>query len=291
MAMTNTTTGTGLTTTAAAFTPNDWGQLVDAALKGQSIAAQSATVTRTKRDKVLFPKFVDNPAVAHYSELDLIALDDAATEEVEVLIHKTAGATRQSRELVADSAPGTAELVGAALSEQIIRAVDGAFLAATTPKGPGGLVGTSYTTVDTGPSLTNLDSFVAAKYAAKANRGEITNWIVSPPTAEALSKLKVASGSNQNLLQFVDNGLQVVGVPVLVSDQIDAATLFWGISKARTVLVIREGTKVERSSDSAFLNDAVDIKATFRYGIGFLHEAANVRGYDAAQPLLGQLNS
>ncbi|MGG7103117.1 MULTISPECIES: phage major capsid protein [Rhodococcus] len=281
MALTNLATGAGLTQAAGAFTPEDLGSLIVTALKGQSIAAQSATVTGTDRDKVLFPKFAANPDVAHYSELDLIALGDPETDEVEALIYKTAGATRQSRELVADSTPNTADLVGAALAEQIIRAVDGAYLAATTPKGPGGLLGTGYTSVDTGASLTNLDAFVSAKYAALANRGEITNWIISPTVAEQVSQLKVGSGSNQNLLQFVENGMMIAGVPVLISDQVDAATKFWGISKARTVLVIREGTKVERSTESAFLNDAVDLKATFRYGLGFLHEPANVRGYDA----------
>ena len=63
---------------------------------------------------------------------------------------------------------------------------------------------------------------------------------------------------------------------------VDTATKFWGISKARNVFVVRKGTVVERSTQSSFLNYALDIMANFRYGIGFLHEAANVRGYDAA---------
>src|SRR6185295_18218664 len=74
----------------------------------------------------------------------------------------------------------------------------------------------------------------------------LTNWIVRPAVAEALSKLKVQSGSNQSLFQFVEDGITVAGLPVLVSDQVDAATLFWGVPKAHVMFVQRKGTTVER---------------------------------------------
>ena len=38
----------------------------------------------------------------------------------------------------------------------------------------------------------------------------------------------------------------IAGLPVVVSDQVDAETVFWGIPKAHTVLMMRKGTKVER---------------------------------------------
>ena len=141
----------------------------------------------------------------------------------------------------------------------------------------------AYTTVETGASLANLDAFIDAKYAALANRGQITSWIVRPDVANAISKLKTASSSNEYLVAFDSNGeMTIAGVPVLVSDQVDANTKFWGISKSRSVLVIRKGIAVERSTESAFRNYALDLLSNFRYGLGFLHEAANVRGYDAA---------
>ena len=62
----------------------------------------------------------------------------------------------------------------------------------------------------------------------------------------ALSKLKIASGSNQSLIQFVEDGITVAGLPVIVSDQVDANTKFWGIPHAHVVLVVRKGTRVER---------------------------------------------
>ena len=41
-------------------------------------------------------------------------------------------------------------------------------------------------------------------------------------------------------------GIVVAGLPVLVSDQVDANTLFWGIPKQHVMFVQRKGTAVER---------------------------------------------
>ena len=64
--------------------------------------------------------------------------------------------------------------------------------ASITTKGPSGLQSIEYTEVDTGASLANLDPFVTARYAALSAGSTLTNWIVRPAVAEALSKLKVA---------------------------------------------------------------------------------------------------
>lgn len=54
---------------------------------------------------------------------------------------------------------------------------------------------------------------------------------MAPAQAEALSKLKVASGAIYSLIQFVEDGITVAGLPVVVSDQVDADTKFWGIRR------------------------------------------------------------
>ena len=55
-----------------------------------------------------------------------------------------------------------------------------------------------------------------------------------PETAEASSKPKVqTTGSNQLLLQFVEDGIVVAGLPVLVSDQVDTAAVI-GASRRLT---------------------------------------------------------
>lgn len=126
-------------------------------------------------------------------------------------------------------------------------------------------------------TTSNLDPFVQARYAAGS---ELSSWIVAPATAEALWKLKIATGSNQSLIQLVEDGITVAGLPVLVSDQVDTATKFWCIPKDHVVLVTRKGTSVE--SFDAVDRDGTWVRAVARFGIGFLNPAGVVRGYDAA---------
>jgi HK97 family phage major capsid protein len=268
-------------TAADAFTPEDFGELVNLAVQAKSIAANSATVFSTNKVKVNFPLWVSDPAVGWYNELDTIATTDGSTGEVESTPTKTAGLFLLSNELKDDSDPAIADLAGAALGNQIARAVDAAYFAATTTKGPDGLLGAAYTTVDTGPSLTNLDPFVSARYAAEAAGSKLTSWIVRPAVAEALSKLKVETGSNQSLLQFVDDGILVAGLPVLVSDQVDANTLFWGIPSAHVMFVQRSGTAVEQFPNVQ--QDGTWIRAISRLGLAFLNEAGVVRGWNSVK--------
>lgn len=279
MALTNATTGAGLVTTSPAFTPEDFGSLVDVAVKAKSVAALTASGFSTGRDKVVFPKYVADPSVAFYGELDTIAESNIDTDEVPVTIHKTAGLVLMSNELKDDSDPSVADLVGGGLANQIARAVDGAYLGNTAAKAPNGLQSISYTTVDTGSTLTNLDPFIEARYEAEVHGSKLTSWIVHPNVAKVLSKLKTASGSNQNLIQFVEDGITVAGLPVVVSDQVDNTTLFWGIPRDHVVLVSRLGTTVERFP--AVEKDGTWVRAVARFGIGFLNQAGVVRGYNA----------
>ncbi|MCU1697857.1 MAG: Phage capsid protein [Mycobacterium sp.] len=267
--------------TADSFTPTDYGNLVDLAVKAKSIAGQSATTVTTDKVTINFPKWVADPAVSWLAELATITATDGSTGEVVVTPKKVGGITRVSRELAGDSSPAIGDIVGGALANQVGRSLDAAYLGNTVTNGPSGLLSAAYTAVDTGASLTNLDPFISARYAAVAAGSELTSWIVRPAIAEVVSKLKTATGSNQSLIQFVEDGITIAGLPVLVSDQVDALTLFWGVPKAHVVLVLRQGTEVISSKDSGFYNDAIDIRAIARYGVGFLNAPGVVRGYDA----------
>lgn len=277
MALTNTTTGSGLTTVAAAFTPQEFGELVNVAVQAQSIAARSALPFIATRDRVSFPKWLADPAVGFYDELDEIDLEDASTDEVSTNMYKTAGLTLISNELKEDSDPKVLDLVGAALANKIARSVDGAYLADTTTKGPDGLLSLEYSSVDTGEGLANLDPFIEARYAAEANNSTLTSWIVSAETAEVIAKLKTASGSNQNLVEFVADGLRVAGLPVLVSNQVDVDTLFWGLDKQHVRFILRQGTTVEQFP--AVERDGTYVRAVARFAFAFLNEPGIVRGY------------
>jgi hypothetical protein len=102
-----------------------------------------------------------------------------------------------------------------------------------------------------------------------------TRMAAASPCA-ARSTACPASGTAQP----AEDGLVVAGLPVLVSDQVDAATLFWGIPKSHVVLVMRKGTTVERFP--AVHQDGTYVRAVARFGLAFLNEAGVIRGYDSA---------
>ncbi|VBA57610.1 hypothetical protein LAUMK191_04100 [Mycobacterium attenuatum] len=264
---------------AAAWLPQDYGDMLDLVVQAKSIAAQVSTVYSTNREKVSFPLWVADPAVGWYSELDEITPADGDTDEVVVIPTKTAGLTLLSNELVDDSEPGMGDQVAQALANQIAKAIDVAYFGNTTVKGPNGLRSLTTAVVDTGASLSNLDPFVSARYAAEAQGANLTHWVMSPTTAETLSKLKTASGSNQSLLQFVEDGITVAGLPVLTSTHVDAGTVAWGIDKTQQRYVLRRGTTVERFD--SITNDGQYVRAKSRVGFGFLNPAGVVRLYDA----------
>jgi HK97 family phage major capsid protein len=269
--------------TADAWTPADYGKLVNIAVQAKSVAFKAATIHQTDKVKVNFPLWVSDPAVAWYNELDPIAATDGATGEIPVTPSKTAGIHRVSSELADDTDPAIADQIGAALANQIAEAVDTAWLANTTAKANSGLLSLAYSSVDTGviTAVANLDPFIAARFKAQSVGAELTSWVMSPATAELLSKVKLQTGSNQTLLQFVNDGLVVAGLPVYVSPRVDALTLAWGIPKQRVVTVLRKGTEVVRSKDAGFYNDALDIRAIARVGFAFLQPAAVVRLWDS----------
>ena len=267
---------------ASAFTPTEFGKLLNKAIQAKSVAFQATTVVQTDKVKVNFPLWESDPAVNWLAELATITATDGSTGEVEVTPKKVGGITRVSSEAADDSDPSVADLIGKGLANQIANSVDAAFLGNTVTNGPDGLLSIGYPGIDTGASIANLDAFVTARYAAQGVGADLTHWVMRPATAEAISNLKVQSGSNQHLVEFVQDGLVVAGLPVLVSSHVDSTTKAWGIPSGRVATVLRKGTEVVRSGDSGFYQDAVDIRAIARVAFGYLHLAAVVRLYDAA---------
>jgi hypothetical protein len=70
--------------------------------------------------------------------------------------------------------------------------------------------------------------------------------------AEALSKIKVATSDNRTLLSYDNRGLTIAGLPVVISRHVDATTKAWGVSASRNRTVLRKGTEIAWSKDTAF---------------------------------------
>ena len=262
----------------ASWLPQDFGEMLNLVVAAKSVAAQASTLFPTDKQKVGFPLFTANPSVGWYNELDEITPADGSTNEVVITPSKTAGLTLLSNELADDSDPAIADQIGAALADQIAKAIDVAYFADTTTKSYSGLQHKAYTTVDVA-SITSQDPFVSARFAAEAHGAKLTHWLMSPTVAETLSKIKVATGSNQPLLQFVEDGITVAGLPVLTSVDVDATTLAWGVDKSQQRLVVRKGTTVERFD--SVTNDGQWVRAISRVGWDTLNPAGIVRIYDA----------
>jgi len=145
----------------------------------------------------------------------------------------------------------------------------------TTTKGPNGLLSLAATTVDSGSSLANLDAFIAARYKAEINGASLTHFLVNPSVAQTISQLKTASGYNTNLVSFVDDGVQIAGIPVITSIHVDASTVAWGIDSTQQRYVLRQGTTVE--TFPYIDHDGLYIRAISRVGFGFLNPAGVIR--------------
>jgi HK97 family phage major capsid protein len=271
---------------AAAWTPEDYGKLIDLVIAEQSIAFQAGTKITTASETIRFPMLTADPAVGWYAENSQISLTDPTNTELVITPKKVAGLTQISNEAAQDTNPAVAEQVGRALGRSVAKKIDAAFFGNTVTNGPSGLLSLgSVNVVDTGTiTLTSLDPFHEAKAAALADGAVVSAWLLAPDVALTLSKAKqLTSGSNVGLLDStgVADGVTLAGVPVLVSTDVAAGNA-WGVDGSQIFVVQRTGTTITKSADAAFDYDAVQVRATARVSFGFANAAGVVRLYDAA---------
>lgn len=268
---------------AAAWTPDDYGNLIDIVIAEKSIAFQAGTKIVTSSATIRFPMLTADAATGWYAENEEIDLTDPTDSELVVTPTKVAGLTRISNEAAADTTPAVADQVGRSLARSVAKSIDAAFFSNTTANGPSGLLSLAgVNVVDTGTvTLDTLDAFHQAKAAALADGAEITVFILAPDVALALAQAKQGTDSNMGLLDNVGDGVTVAGVKVLVSSDVPAGNA-WGLDGSQVYVVQRTGTVVARSTDAAFTADALLVRATARVGFGFANPAGVVRLYDAA---------
>jgi len=270
------------TTLQNAFTPEDYGKLVDAEVNDKAVAFQAATVVNTSKHQVRFPVLVSDPETGWYAENSPITLVDPETNEVVVVPAKVAGLTQVSNESVEDTDPAVAAMIGKALARDIGKKVDAAFFGSTVANGPSGLLSVEgVQVVDTGAGWTTLDYVHDAKSQAMANGAELTHIVLAPDVALALSKAKTATGSNQGLLETVDDGVRLAGLIALVSPAVASGNA-WALDSSQVMTVRRKGTTVSMSTDAAFGSDATQVRAVSRVGFGFANPAGIVRLHDVA---------
>lgn len=275
---------------AAAWTPEDYGKLVDLVLAEKSIAFKAGTVVSTSNESIRFPMLTADPDVGWYAENTQITLADPTTSELVVTPKAVKGLTQISTEASEDSNPAAAEQVGRGLARNIAKKIDSAFFGNTVSNGPNGVqsllddTDPLWQVVDPGAAYTNLDPFHDAKAQALTHNAELSVFVLAPDVALALSKAKqLSTGSNVGLLDStgVGDGTTLANVPVLVSTDVAAGTA-WGFDSEQVLIVQRAGTRVTKSTDAAFDYDAVQVRGTARVAFGFVNPAGIVQIYHDA---------
>ena len=262
----------------AILSPEDVAELVVKPIETASIPGRCATTISMSGPSLRVPRVAADPSAAWVEEGAEIAASTAVFDEITAESKKVAGLVVISRELAEDSSPSAAEEVGRGLTRDISRQVDRAFvgdLAAPAVKGLASL--TTATTVAAGSGWTSVDPMIDAIAASASVGGNITNWLVSASDYTALRKVKVASGSNQQLLAAdAGGGVQIEGRQVIVSPDLEAGTV-WGIDSSRVIFAIREGAEVIADSSVYFSSDRVAVRATMRLTWAFPHPESIVR--------------
>lgn len=274
------------TNLAAAWTPEDYGKAIDLVVDAESIAFLVATVTNTDKVTIRFPILVDDAATGWVAEKAIIPLTDPETGEVVVTPTKVAGRTELSNESVMDSDPAVLDETAKGLGRSLAKRIDAALFGNTVTNGPSGLLSLAadFQVVDAGTGVlafSNLDPFHDAKLEAFNNNAELTHFVLAPDVANTLAKVKTASGSNAGLLETVDNGIRLAGVPVYVSRSVAAGNA-WGLDKNQLRTVRRLGTTIVADASASFDSDAMQLRATSRVGFGFANPAGVIRLHDAA---------
>lgn len=267
---------------AAAWTPEDYGKIVDLVLAEKSIAFQAGTKVPTSSETWRTPMLTGDPSVAWYAENSEISLADPTNSELVITPKKVAGRTQISNEAAEDTNPAAKEQVGHALSRAIAKKIDAAFFGNTVSNGPSGLLSLSgVNVVDTGTILwDSLDPIHEAKYAALADGANLTHIVLAPDLALALAKAKETSESNKGLVDNVGDGVTLAGLRVLVSTDVASGNA-WAVDNSQIFVVQRTGTKVVTDPSVAFGYDAVQVRATARVSWGFANPAGVVRLYNA----------
>lgn len=265
-----------------AFTPEDYGKLIDTEVDAKSVAFQAATVVDTDKHQIRVPVLVSDPDTGWFAENTEITLIDPETDELVIVPTKVAGRTQISNEAAEDTDPAAASIIGKSLARDIAKKIDAAFFGNTVTNGPSGLLSVAgVQVVDTSGAWTTLDHIHEAKSEAMAYGAELTHIVLAPDVALALAKAKTATGSNQGLLETVDDGIKLAGLVALVSPAIAAGNA-WALDKSQVLTVRRKGTTLATSKDAAFGSDATQIRAVSRVGFGFPNPAGIVRLHDAA---------
>lgn len=209
-------------------------------------------------------------------EGDDIPEADPDLSELVLATGKIAVLVRISREQLAQ--PAVADVVTAEVKRSMQKKVNWALLQQPAPTAPAvfppaGLI--SHAT-DGGDVADNLDAVVDAVASIEALGGAATNIIAAPDAWASMAKLKDEDTSNRSLIGAGVESAQrtLLSIPVLVTSGMPAGKLLI-VDKTKT-LSAYGNIQISRSEHVYFKSDSLALRATLRFGAGFVEQGAGV---------------
>lgn len=221
------------------------------------------------------------PAINLDADTGFVAEGSAITEsdpdlsELVILTGKIAVLVKASREQLAQ--PAALDVITAEIKRSVLAKVDWALLQQPAPVAPAthppaGLL--AHATA-AGTVADNLDAVIDAVAAIEALPGGMcTNIVASPDSWAELAKLKTALDSNVSLIGAGTESptKTLLSIPVTVTSAMPANKVLL-VDRNKT-LSAYGAIQVSRSDDFYFNSDNVALRATFRFGAGFVDAKA-----------------
>jgi HK97 family phage major capsid protein len=272
------------TTFNDSYLPSDFGALLVATATQMSVVMQTTTVVNTASSEFRMPTISGEVAAGWYSENSEITLADATAGEEVVRPRKIAGLSKLSVELVNDSSPQAAGVVGDSIARSIAAGIDAAFFGSATgagvpPKGVGALTDSQVTKVAAPAAWANIDPFLEATFKVEAEGGSLTSFIANPADAQLLAMLKRATDSNEPLLApdaTSPTTRRLAGLPLFTSSAVTPGTII-GIDATRIFTVLGTDVTVDVDRSRYFDSYSVGVRGVARVGFGFPHSKSVAR--------------
>lgn len=252
----------------AILTPEEVGQLIILPLGGESVAARASTYVPTSQSQYRLPVVKDDPDTDWVAEGEEIPVSDADLDELVTDFKKLAGLSLVTNELVSDSNPDGAEVIGDGLVRDLSVKLDVAYFGSrgANLKRPAGLGDLVVSEVDAGAAWVNTDPFNAAAFGAAKYGRAVTTFVANPDDALILANLKEGDATNKHLLQPdpTQSGRSMVAGRLLETSPAVEVGSVWAIPKAVSYVVVREDVEVKADGSVFFTSDRTAIRAKVR---------------------------
>ncbi|QEN15931.1 phage major capsid protein [Mycolicibacterium sp. ELW1] len=271
---------------AGIIRPEDIGPLVVEPLQAESTAFQVSRRVTTLSPSFRIPRITADTTSEWLNEAESITPSDATVDELDVIPKALKVLSKLSNELVADSTPEASEVVGESMARDLARAIDKAFFANTTVKGPSGLLSLSnIQTVDAGAAFADLDPFEEAASKLEAVGSKVTAWCASASTCLQLAQLKefTGTGSTSNVPLLSSDPTQPTRRQILgaglwpLPDGVITDGTVWALDQSKSFVVLRSDVQLEVDRSFYFGDDATAVRSVVRVGFGWPHEEAVVK--------------